>query len=659
METVSDNILDVTTLEPRLKHATIFEYFDKLNAGENFIIHNDHDPKPLYFQLVNMRGDTFTWDYIEQGPEWWKIRITKRGAEADTASHNGEELNVTLLEPWLKHDTIFDWFECLKEGESFTIKNDHDPRPLYYHFMDMYGSIFTWEYLEEGPEWWKVKVSKLEINNATETNSDGEEILDVTKLPPSLKHATIFSKIEDLEAGKTFLIHVDHDPKPLYYHISSNYGDAYTWEYLEQGPVWWKVRIGKKATDNSAQSNTNVLNVTTLEPRLKHATIFEWYNKLSAGENFELHNDHDPRPLYFQLVNMHGDKAFTWEYLEQGPEWWKIKITKNKTVEAAPAQTEPAATTTATTSDNEDDGHILDVTKLEPRRKHPTIFEHFDALKEGESFTIHNDHDPKPLYYQMLGERGNIFTWEYLEQGPVWWKVKIRKRTSGEEDATLGEIVSKDIRKAEIFKKYGLDFCCKGDKTVKEACAEKGLDVTKVEQELQQVDKVQNYRALPYTDWNPDFLADFIANTHHAFTWKHMPDIRSYAAKVLQVHGANHAELKRVQELVEAIHDKLMPSMSKEEHGLFPHIKQIKVDKNSVPQNVIELEMKVLKQVHENLGAALHELRQVTDNYTLPQDACASYTLLFSLLQALEEDLLLHIHLESNILLPKVATLIK
>jgi regulator of cell morphogenesis and NO signaling len=124
--------------------------------------------------------------------------------------------------------------------------------------------------------------------------------------------------------------------------------------------------------------------------------------------------------------------------------------------------------------------NILNVTLLEPRLKHPAIFNRFDELEDGQSLTIHNDHDPKPLYYQMLGERGNVFTWEYLEQGPVWWKVCITKKRSGEQDETLGQIAAKDLRKAQIFKKYGLDFCCGGKKTVKEACKEKGLDVTKI-----------------------------------------------------------------------------------------------------------------------------------------------------------------------------------
>src|ERR1035437_9642302 len=141
--------------------------------------------------------------------------------------------------------------------------------------------------------------------------------------------------------------------------------------------------------------------------------------------------------------------------------------------------------------------NILNVTLLEPRQKHPTIFLRYDELMEGKSLTIHNDHDPKPLYYQLLGERGNAFVWEYLEEGPESWKVRITKRIKGENDETLGEIAAKDLRKAQIFKKHGIDFCCGGKKTVKQACAEKGLDVTLIEQELQQADKATPTRPLP------------------------------------------------------------------------------------------------------------------------------------------------------------------
>ena len=125
---------------------------------------------------------------------------------------------------------------------------------------------------------------------------------------------------------------------------------------------------------------------------------------------------------------------------------------------------------------------FIDVTVLEPRMKHPTIFARFDELQGGESLIIHNDHDPQPVYYQLLGERGNIFKWQYLEQGPEIWEVRITKNTS-EEGETIGELVAKDYRKAQVFKKYGLDFCCGGKKSVRAACEEKGIDADKVEPE--------------------------------------------------------------------------------------------------------------------------------------------------------------------------------
>lgn len=303
--------------------------------------------------------------------------------------------------------------------------------------------------------------------------------------------------------------------------------------------------------------------------------------------------------------------------------------------------------------------NILNVTLLEPRMKHPTIFSRFDELEEGESLTIHNDHDPKPLYYQLLGERGNIFTWEYEEQGPEWWKVKISKKISGETDETLGQIAAKDLRKAQIFKKYGLDFCCGGKKTVKQACAEKGLDVTKVEQELLQADKLPTSRPIPYDDWGLDFLADYIVNTHHSYVRKNLPDIRSYAAKVMKVHGQRHPELVRIYQLVEEINAELTEHMNKEDKILFPYIKELYLAKqnsqpfHAAPFGTVQNPISVMEHEHEMVAKYLVEIRELTGNYTLPEDACASYSLLYRMLDEFEEDLHVHVHLENNILFPK------
>ncbi len=303
--------------------------------------------------------------------------------------------------------------------------------------------------------------------------------------------------------------------------------------------------------------------------------------------------------------------------------------------------------------------NILNVTLLEPRQKHPTIFVRFDELQEGESLTIHNDHDPKPLYYQLLGERGNIFNWEYLEQGPEWWKVLISKHISGEDVETLGQLAAKDLRKAQVFKKYGLDFCCGGKKTVKQACAEKGLDVTKVEQELQQADKVPTSRPLPYNDWSLDFLVDYIVNTHHSYVKKTLPDIKAYAEKVMQVHGTHHPELYAVNKLVQEIYVELTSHLAKEEKVLFPYIKELVAIKSKEQPlhaahfGTVKNPINMMEMEHELVGKNLEEIRTLTIDYTLPEDACATYSLLYRMLDEFEEDLHLHIHLENNILFPK------
>jgi regulator of cell morphogenesis and NO signaling len=308
--------------------------------------------------------------------------------------------------------------------------------------------------------------------------------------------------------------------------------------------------------------------------------------------------------------------------------------------------------------------NIIDVTLLDPRLKHPTIFERFDLLEEGESLTIHNDHDPKPLFYQMLAERGNVFTWKYLENGPVWWRVFVVKKFAVDADETIGQIAASDWHKAEVFKKNGLDFCCGGKKTVKEACAEKGIDVTKIEQELELADNQSvSLRPLPFNEWALDFLADYIVNTHHSYVQKTLPELVASAQKVRSVHGGAHPELVKLYETVELIQMEMTSHMMKEERVLFPYIKTLVAAEkegglsNGSPFGTVQNPVNMMEMEHEVVGKYMEDLRGLTANYTLPEDACASYSLLYKMMETFEEDLHMHIHLENNILFPKAVAL--
>jgi regulator of cell morphogenesis and NO signaling len=311
---------------------------------------------------------------------------------------------------------------------------------------------------------------------------------------------------------------------------------------------------------------------------------------------------------------------------------------------------------------------FLDVTQLEPRMKHPMIFQLFDELSAGESLEIHNDHDPKPLYYQLLAERGPKIGWEYIEFGPPSWRVRITKQDLDELDQSIGSIVAADLRKARVFKKMGLDFCCGGNKSVKQACADKGIAEEKVRDALKQIDLEQyTSRQQAYDKWELDFLADYIVSQHHKYIEDLEKDLRFYVHKVTKVHGAEHPELARIHELTDKLLNELIHHMEKEETIVFPYVKYLlkslkKGGTTALGQEEnmrIAQPIKVMEMEHEEAGETLVEIRKLTSDYELPQGACASYSMLYRMLEELEEDLHLHIHLENNILFPKAMILEK
>jgi regulator of cell morphogenesis and NO signaling len=402
-----------------------------------------------------------------------------------------------------------------------------------------------------------------------------------------------------------------------------------------------------------------ILDVPALPPTQKHPTVFKTFDSLQEGAAFILRNDHDPIPLFYEMKAERGD-TFTWEKLENGPEQWKVKITKSKAI-----QQDVSSAISNSQEKKEEALYELNVTLLEPKLKHPTIFKHFDSLKPGEAFYILNDHDPKPLYYQLIAERGNVFSWKYEEQGPLWWKVLIKKNNA-DEGPTLGELAAADIRKAEVFKKYGLDFCCGGKKSLKQACEENNLDAAKIEKELQEASQTRSTgTSFDFNRWGIDFLADYIYNEHHRYWYDEEPVISDLLKKVVSHHGPTHPELEKVASLYTTLRQELNAHFMKEERVLFPHIKELvraKATRSFVmPTGIknINEPLQMMEADHEAAGEILVELRKVTNDYTHPEDACNSFGLLYHKLKSLEEDLHQHIHLENNILFPKALLLHK
>jgi regulator of cell morphogenesis and NO signaling len=307
---------------------------------------------------------------------------------------------------------------------------------------------------------------------------------------------------------------------------------------------------------------------------------------------------------------------------------------------------------------------ILNVTLLEPRLKHSTIFKHFNVLNPGEAFQILNDHDPKPLYYQMIAERGPVFAWEYIQKGPQWWQVQITKNSL--EGTPVGEIAAKDIRKAEIFKKYGIDFCCGGKKSLKQACAEAQVDMAVIEAELNDVHTIEiKTPVIDFTRWEAGFLSDYIYNQHHLYFYQERPIISDLMDKVVNHHGEHFPILFQVENIYRQLEQELAGHFIKEERVLFPFIKELNQAKKTgdlsylknLPSLIQPLVM--MEKDHDDAGALLTQMRKLTNNYTPPAGSCNSFNLLYKKLEALESDLHTHVHLENNILFPKALALEK
>ncbi len=223
----------------------------------------------------------------------------------------------------------------------------------------------------------------------------------------------------------------------------------------------------------------------------------------------------------------------------------------------------------------------------------------------------------------------------------------------------VGKIVAEFPQAAEIFKKYKIDFCCGGDKQLAVAAKELNLDEKSVLEELNQVytlmAKQDNWSE--EVDWRQQSLSQLvnhIINKHHLYLQQEMPLISEFITKILRVHGANHSELSKIHNLFHVLKLELDQHLIKEEEILFPLIKEYEKNPSSQLLANVQKQIDTIENEHEQAGDIIKELRQITNDYTLPADACTSYRLAYQKLEEMESDLFQHIHLENNILHPRI-----
>lgn len=220
-------------------------------------------------------------------------------------------------------------------------------------------------------------------------------------------------------------------------------------------------------------------------------------------------------------------------------------------------------------------------------------------------------------------------------------------------EGTVREWVADRMECVEVFKKYGIDFCCGGDRTLKEVCEEKGISEEKLKEELSSVQS--SAKALEPNSMTLDRLIDYIKTEFHDEIRIKIPIIREYLEKVCLAHRTHHTELFLIRDTLEEGFEELLRHLAKEEEVLFPFVSRMKMIEN---QDVLLSPMTIMEEEHDLEGERYRRIALLTNQYEPPEDACPSFIYLYKLLNEFENRLHLHIHIENNILFHKIKQII-
>lgn len=225
---------------------------------------------------------------------------------------------------------------------------------------------------------------------------------------------------------------------------------------------------------------------------------------------------------------------------------------------------------------------------------------------------------------------------------------------------TVRELTVELPHAVRVFEGFGIDYCCGGAKPLADACKQAKVSLDDVMQRLEEASPARS-RDTDWTQGSITSLIDHIVARHHTYVKQELPRLQQLIAKVSGKHGEKHPELYRIKTVFSALSDELNSHLMKEETILFPYLYQLEQAQAPARGNAcfgtVRNPIHMMELEHDSAGDALRELRQITNQFTPPEDGCTSYQMLYRGLQEFEADLHRHIHLENNILFPRAVSM--
>jgi regulator of cell morphogenesis and NO signaling len=229
-------------------------------------------------------------------------------------------------------------------------------------------------------------------------------------------------------------------------------------------------------------------------------------------------------------------------------------------------------------------------------------------------------------------------------------------------ETPLSAIALRNDANATVLERHKLDFCCRGGRSLQEACLAVGLDVDRVLAELAAETAARQESRGADVDWggrSPRELVDYIVSTHHEYTRAALARLRPLVAKVARKHDDRHPELVRVAVAFDALAQDMESHMMKEERVLFPYIRALGSPGGAPPApfGTVRNPVRMMMLEHDRAAELLEEIAAATADFSPPTDACNSFRALYAGLAELRLDLMKHVSLENNVLFPRAIAL--
>ncbi|MDZ4837336.1 MAG: iron-sulfur cluster repair di-iron protein [Candidatus Melainabacteria bacterium] len=303
--------------------------------------------------------------------------------------------------------------------------------------------------------------------------------------------------------------------------------------------------------------------------------------------------------------------------------------------------------------------YIYDEALGEPRQNIPSALK-FDDLSD--EWTCPECNSAKEMFQFCSCVSLPIYEQTCVAHSPEPAQSNDQSASVASKATPVGLLVAERPARASVLEAFGIDYCCGGKTTLEDACRTKGVRVEEVLDKLLLADQQDDPGAQDWTKAKLNDLVEHIITSYHEPLRKELSRVALLAEKVARVHGVKHPEMAQVRDVFNQFKAELELHMQKEEMILFPGI--VSVETTGSPQHFgcdggIEHPIEVMGKEHDDAGEALRIMRQLTNNYAPPADACNTFKVMLFSLSQIESEMHQHVHKENNILFPRALELSK